>query len=126
MRACLDPSLEALTEIVIGAAFEVSSALGHGFLESVYKNALFEELIFRGVPAVKERQYPVVYRAKQVGLYVADLVVAENVIVELKTASALVPSHRAQVLNYLRASGLSVGLLLNFGTPKVEIRRVLR
>lgn len=126
MRASLDPSLDALTEAAIGAAFDVSRILGHGFLESVYKNALIEELECRGIPVVKERSYPVLYRDKQVGLYVADIVVADRVILELKAVPALAQTHRAQLLNYLNASGLPIGLLMNFGTPKVEIRRVIR
>lgn len=121
----MDPRLEAVTERVIGSAFVVSNTLGHGFLESVYRNALFEELLAAGMAVTKEHSFPVSYKGKRVGVYVADLVIEECVIVELKAVAALAPVHAAQVLNYLKASGLSVGLLLNFGTPRIELRRVL-
>lgn len=125
MRADLDPQLEVLTERIIGAAFTVSNALGHGFLELVYKNALAEELTVAGLTVAKEKTFPVLYRGKQMGLYTADLVIEDAVIIELKATDILVQAHRAQLLNYLKASGLPVGLLLNFGKPKLEIRRVI-
>lgn len=120
-----EPGLNALTERIIGAAFAVANALGHGFLEAVYRNALFEELSIIGVAVRKEQPFPVHYRGRQVGLYVADLVVEDRVIVELKAIDGLAQSHAAQVLNYLKASTLPLGLLLNFGRPKLEIRRVM-
>ena len=122
MRIPLDPALESITERVIGAAFEVSRALGHGFLEAVYRNALVEELAATGLSVVKERAFPVHYRGKQIGVYLADIVVENTVIAELKAVQMLIPAHSAQVLHYLRASRLPVGLLLNFGKPRLEIR----
>ena len=126
MRADLDPQLDVLTERIIGAAFTVSNALGHGFLELVYKNALAEELTVSGLAVAKEKTFPVLYRGKQMGLYTADLVIEDAVIIELKAVEILVQAHRAQLLNYLKASGLPVGLLMNFGQPKLEIKRVIR
>lgn len=79
-----DPGLNALTERIIGAAFTAANALGHGFLEIVYRNALFEELSLNGIAVRKEQPFPVHYRDRQVGLYMADLVVEDRVIVELK------------------------------------------
>src|SRR5437762_9377803 len=102
MRAKIDPRLDALTERVIGAAFAVSNALGHGFLETVYKNALVEELIATGLSVSKEKAFAIHYRNKQIGLYIADIVVENSVIAELKAVHALLPAHAAQVLNYLR------------------------
>lgn len=125
MRVETDPRLDSLTEAVIGAAFTVSNALGHGFLEAVYKNALAEELAFIGHRAIKERPFPVHYRGAQVGLYVADIVVNDILVVELKVVDALAQAHRAQLLNYLRASGLPVGLLMNFGRPRLDVKRVI-
>jgi GxxExxY protein len=125
MRVSIDPALEAITEKIIGCAFAVSRNLGHGFLEAVYKNALDLELTACGLSVAKERPFSVRYRGQPVGTYVADLVVDDAVIVELKAVSAISPAHGAQVLNYLKASGLPVGLLLNFGAPRVEVRRVL-
>ncbi|MBI2239975.1 MAG: GxxExxY protein [Magnetospirillum gryphiswaldense] len=125
MNTTLPARMESLTESIIGAAFAVANELGHGFLETVYRNAMLEELTAIGLSAVKERSYPVYYRRKSMGVYCADIVVEECVIVELKAVDTLSPSHRAQLLNYLKASGLPIGLLLNFGTSKVQMRRVL-
>jgi GxxExxY protein len=125
MGVDLDGSLQNLTKGIIGAAFTVANTLGHGFLENVYKNALCEELRFQDFSVHLEKTFPVHYRDKQIGTYVADIVVDDRVIVELKAIECLVAAHRAQVLNYLRASGLPVGLLMNFGTPRLEVRRVI-
>jgi GxxExxY protein len=125
MRVQLEPTLDELTGRIIGAAFEVSRTLGHGFLEAVYRNALVEELTANGLAVTKERPFPVHYRGKQIGVYLADIVVENTVIAELKAVQMLIPTHAAQVLNYLRASRLPVGLLLNFGKPRLEFRRVI-
>ncbi|CAA7624303.1 GxxExxY protein [Magnetospirillum sp. UT-4] len=125
MKIDLDASLDRLTEKIIGSAFAVANTLGHGFLEVVYKHALIEELSASGLEARKEVPFPVLYRGTQVGLYVADVVVEGTVIVELKAIEKLTQSNRAQLLNYLKASGLPVGLLLNFGTPHIEVKRVV-
>ncbi len=115
----------ALTEQVIGAAFGVSNALGAGFLEKVYENALVHEL--RRVGLQVEQQYPITvhYDGIVVGEYVADVLVDGRVLVELKAVKKLDDIHTAQCLNYLRATGLPGCLLLNFGNPKVEIKRLL-
>lgn len=125
MRNPVDPCIEKLTERIIGAAFEVSNALGHGFLESVYRKAMLRQLALFGLNAAQEVPYRISYCGEDVGHYVADLVVAGKVIVELKAVDALTAAHRGQTLNYVKASGLPVGLLINFGTPRIEIRRVL-
>lgn len=125
MRIALDPGIEDVTKAVLGAAFEVSGALGHGFLEAVYRKALVHELRTRGLDAEEEVPFPVRYKDHPVGTYQADLVVNRCVIVELKATEAILAAHIGQVLNYLRASGLSVGLLLNFGKPQLQYKRVL-
>jgi GxxExxY protein len=112
-----------LTNLVIGAGFKVHN-VGTGFLEAVYTNALTVELRHRGVPAERNVVFEVVYRRVSVGRYVADLVVDRRVIVETKVAKAIDPVHRAQVSNYLRASGLEVGLVMNFGSS-VQFKRVV-
>jgi len=117
--------LDTLTETVIAAAFAVSNTLGHGFLENIYKNALTEELEVLGLRVAKEKPYPVLYRGKKMGLYVADMVVEDRVIVELKAVDDLTQAHRAQLLNYLKASNIPIGLLFNFGRPKIQIKRVI-
>ena len=113
-----------LTNLIIGAGFEVHNVLGGGFLEAVYANALTVELRHRGVPVDRNVAFAVVYRGCSVGRYVADLVVNQKVIVETKVAKAIDPAHRAQVSNYLRASGLEVGLVMNFGSS-VQFKRVV-
>lgn len=114
-----------VTARIIGAALRVSSTLGTGFLEKVYENALVHEL--RKVEFVLETQraFSVTYDGVVVGEYRADLVVAERVIVEIKAARAIDPTHIAPLVNYLRATRLRVGLILNFGTPRLGIKRVV-
>ena len=121
----IDPDADDVTNRIIGAAFEVSNILGAGFLEVVYRRALAKELKLRGMDARQEVPFRVVYKGDEMGTYVADLIVDGSVVVELKAVEALSSSHVGQVLNYLRASGLQVGLLFNFGRPKVEFRRIL-
>lgn len=115
----------AATKAILGAAFEVSNQLGHGFLEALYRRALLKELAHRGLNAEQEIPFPVNYRGELIGNYIADLVVEGCVIVELKAVETIVPAHVSQVLNYLRASGFRTGMLLNFGQERVQYRRIL-
>ncbi|WP_448202761.1 GxxExxY protein [Azospirillum sp. sgz302134] len=114
-----------MTECIIGAAFEVFNALGQGFVELVYQNALVHELRSRNLDVGMEVPFGVSYKGMSVGTYFADIVVEHQVIVELKVAEAIAQPHIKQVVNYLRASKMPVGLLLNFGTPSLTVRRVL-
>jgi GxxExxY protein len=114
-----------VTEKVIGAAFEVYQVLGHGFLESVYKKAMQVELLQRGLRAELEAPIKVHYKNVVVGDFRADLLVSEAVIVELKTAKDYCSDDEPQLLNELRATGVKVGLLLNFGRTKVEFKRLV-
>jgi GxxExxY protein len=114
-----------ISRSVIGAALRVSNSLGVGFLEKVYENALAIELRFSGHEVEQQRAIDVRYRGEIVGLYQADLVVDGCLVVELKVADALLPIHRAQCLNYLRATGLATGLVIKFGRPHLEVRRIL-
>ena len=125
MRADVEPELDGLSEKVIRSAFAVARALGHGFLEAVYKNALAVELERAGIEHQKEQVFPVHYRGEKVGNYVADLVVGNAIIVELKVVEALSAPHSAQLLNYLKASSRPIGLLFNFGKPRIDVKRVL-
>ena len=125
MRVRLDERTEKLTEVIIGSAFEVSNVLGHGFLEVVYRKALIHEMRQRAFSVSEEVPFPITYKDLEVGTYFADVVVEELVVVELKAVEALASAHVSQVLNYLKASGLQVGLLFNFAKPKLEFRRVL-
>lgn len=115
-----------LTQTIIGAAFAVHSDLGPGFLEKVYETALLVELMERGLEARAQMEIPVFYKTKRVGVYVADLLVNEIVICEIKAVRAIAPEHHAQLLNYLKATGLEVGLILNFGGPSLTFKRLVR
>jgi len=116
---------ESLTRRVIGAAFEVSNTLGCGFLEKVYENALTSELRSHGLSVAQQVPIRVVYKAETVGEYVADVIVEGAVLVEAKATPQDHPVYLAQTLNYLKATKLPVGLVLNFGQPRLSIRRVV-
>jgi GxxExxY protein len=115
----------ATTETIIGAAFEVHQELGYGFLERVYQRALQVELVRRGVAAEIERRIQVQYKGVVVGDYDADLIVADSVAVEIKVNPQYDKRDEAQLLNELKATGLKVGLLVNFGRNKVEYKRLV-
>jgi GxxExxY protein len=117
--------LNGLAECVVGAAYEVSNTLGAGFLEKVYERALAVECRQRGIRALSQAPVAVSYKGEPVGEYFADILVEGVLIVELKCAAALSDEHLAQCLNYLRATGLHLGLLLNFQRPRVEWKRVV-
>ena len=117
--------LNRITEKIIDCAYTVSNGLGTGFLEKVYENALAHELQKEGLKVAQQHSIQVVYDGIVVGDYVADLLVEELVLVELKAVKELDEVHLAQCLNYLKASGLRICLLLNFGKPKVEIKRII-
>jgi GxxExxY protein len=117
--------LAALTERVLGAVFEVSNTLGAGFLEKVYERALLREFALRGISAVAQASFDVVYKGQSVGEYFADILVEDVLVVELKCVERLGNEHTAQCLNYLRASGRRFCLLVNFQKPKVEWKRIV-
>ena len=111
-----------LTAKIIDCAYKVHRELGFGFLESVYQNALVIELTRAGLQSEREKRIQVYYGAEIVGDFIADILVEGKVILELKSVSQVHPAHEAQLINYLRATGIKVGLLINFG-EKVEIKR---
>jgi GxxExxY protein len=115
----------ALTDQILGAAFKVQNALGAGFLEKVYENAMVLELRRGNLKILQQQTFPVRYLGTIVGNYQADLIVEGRVVVECKTVSNLEPVHEAQLMNYLKAAGVRVGMLLNFGRPKVQFRRLV-
>ena len=120
-----DDQLNAVSRQVIGCAFTVLNTLGVGFLERVYENALAHEIRKAGLAVQQQHGLTVMYDGVVVGDYIVDLVVARSLMVELKAVRALDAAHHAQCLNYLKASGLRLGLLLNFGTQRLEIKRVV-
>jgi len=117
--------LDSLVEKVVGAAYEVSNVLGAGFLEKIYERALIEELSLRGIPVKAQAPFAVSYKGKHIGTYAADLVVQDCLLVEIKCVDEFSNEHLAQCINYLKASGLHLALLINFRHPKVVWRRVV-
>jgi len=116
--------LNEITEKIIGCAFKVTNTLGSGFLEKVYENALVHELRKINIKVKQQESIEVYYDNIVVGEYTADILVEGNVLIELKAVKNLDEIHVAQCINYLRATGLKLCLLLNFGNPKLEIKRI--
>ncbi len=115
---------EALTEEIIYWFYQVHNKLGFGFLEKVYKNALYLELTDAGLKCETEKPINVYYNGKVVGVFYADIVVDDKVILELKAVESMCKEHEYQLINYLKACELEVGLLLNFG-KKAEMKRLI-
>jgi GxxExxY protein len=120
-RRCPD----SLTERVIAAILEVSNTLGAGFLEKVYERALLRELTLRGIQATAQASFAIDYKGQHIGEYYSEILVEGVLVIELKCVERLANEHTAQCLNYLRASGRSVCLLVNFQRPKAEWRRIV-
>lgn len=114
---------EELTGNILKAYFNVMKTLGTGYLESVYENALCIELDELGIPYIRQKHLTVTYKEKVIGDFIADVVVDDKIILELKAVSRLVPAHSAQLINYLTITQLKVGLLLNFGEGR-DYKRV--
>lgn len=118
---------EEFTGKIINACMEVHNELGNGFLEPVYQEALEEEFKIQGIPYVREKLLPVMYKGKQLKKeYYADFVCYDDIIVELKAVSVLSKPHKAQVLNYLNAANKEIGLLINFGETKLKWERITK
>src|SRR4030042_1503434 len=115
---------EELTKTILAACFEVINELGAGFLESVYEKALLFALHQKGLKAIAQTPIEVLFRGQNVGQFYADILVEDVVLLEIKAVTALTPEHKAQLINYLKATGIDVGLLVNFGNPKLEYRRL--
>ena len=113
-----------ITSEVLNAFYDVYNELGYGFLEKVYKNALFNELTQRGIKCQKEYPISVYYKGICVGDYYADIMIEDKIILELKAVKTILPEHIAQLNNYLRATNAEVGLLLNFGLEPQKKRIV--
>lgn len=114
-----------LTEKIIGVYYDVYNEVGHGFLETVYRNAMQIGLTEAGLLVQREVPVPVWFRGQEVGTYRADLLVANSVLLELKAVAAFDRSHEAQLLHYLRATEIEVGLVFNFGAAKPQFRRIV-
>lgn len=111
---------------IIGACFEVHKILGHGFKEAVYKDALEFELMKLEIPFVREKSFTIIYKEQKLKhFFIADFVVNNTIILEIKTASYMGDPYIKQTLNYLKASGLRLGILINFGKPSLEHQRII-
>lgn len=121
-----DMTHKELTWTILGCAFEVIKELGAGFLESVYEKALLLALRQKGLSALSQHPVKVIFRGECIGDFYADIFVEGKVIVEIKAVKAIAPEHQAQIINYLNATGIEVGLLVNFGNPKLEYKRFTR
>lgn len=118
--------LQAETHQIIGCSMEVIKELGHGFNEKIYENALVVEFGLRGIPFVQQPEYPVVYKAANVGTYIPDLTCFHSVVVDTKTIEKITDHEIGKMLNYLKVTGLEVGLIVNFKYAKLEWKRVVR
>ena len=116
---------EDLTGDILDSAFATHNTLGCGLLEKVYENSLAWDLELKSKKVEQQKEFRVIYREKEVGIYFADLVIDDKVIVEVKSVDKISDIHRAQLLNYLRISELKVGLILNFSKPKLEYERFI-
>ena len=115
-----------LIEAIIECAKEVRKHLTPGYEEKIYKNAMYIELCSRNIPIQTEKSFCVEYKGHVLGEYRADIIADDRVIIELKAVNALVPIHSVQLVNYLTATGIDDGLLINFGSEKIEIRHKSR
>ncbi|MEW6607040.1 MAG: GxxExxY protein [bacterium] len=114
-----------ITYQILNAAFEVHNILGCGFLEKVYENSVVCELRLKRMKLEAQKRIEIFYKGKEVGIYVADLIVEDKVIVEVKAVDEISKIHKAQLLNYLKATGYEVGLILNFAKTKLEYERLV-
>ena len=110
---------------IISCAFEIINGIGHGLHEKPYENSLAVEFRHRGIPFIQQPKFPVIWREVLVGEFIPDLIVFEKIIVDAKTIDHITPIERGQMLNYLRITGLPVGLIINFKKPKLEWERIV-
>ena len=120
-----DFSYKAETDLIIGSAFAVLNEIGHGYHEKPYENGLAVEFRFREIPFVQQPRYPIFYRGVQISEFVPDLIAYGKIIVDTKVIERITDLEIGQMLNYLKVTGLPVGLILNFKNPKLEVRRVV-
>lgn len=113
-----------ITQSILKCCFEVMNTLGSGFLESIYKNALIISMTETGLRVCTNRSFEVTFRNRKIGLFIPDIIVDEEVIVELKCCENLLPEHQAQLINYLKVTDKQIGLLVNFGKRKIEYKRL--
>ncbi len=113
------------TDLIIGSAFAVLNEIGHGYHEKPYENGLAVEFEFRKIPFLQQPRYPIFYREVQISEFVPDLIAFGKIVVDAKVIERITDHEMGQMLNYLKVTGLPVGLILNFKNPKLEVRRVV-
>ena len=118
--------LDELSYSIIGSCYEVYKELGYGFLEKVYENALVYELRNKGLEVETQKEIKVKYKDTYIGNYIADIIVNNRIILELKSIEKLNVIHEVQLVNYLKATGIEIGLLINFNPNKVEVKKKYR
>lgn len=116
---------QELSGKVIGAAMEVHKTLGAGFLESVYEEALAHEMMWQEIPFEKQKALPVYYKGKQVKEFFCDFWIDDKFLVEIKAVKSLTTTEESQLMNYLKATGVKLGLLINFGEPSLKFKRIV-
>lgn len=114
-----------ISKIIVDSAYEVHKILGSGYLEKVYENALIKELESRNIKCEQQVPLEVYYKDDIVGNYIADIIVDKEIILEIKAIEALDKKHFAQLLNYLKATRKKLGFVINFGTPRIQIKRII-
>jgi GxxExxY protein len=118
-------SLQAETHQIIGCSMEVINELGHGFHEKIYENSLVVEFGLQGIPVVQQPEYPVVYKASNVGMYIPDLICFQSVVVDTKTIEKITDNEVGKMLNYLKVTNQQVGLIINFKHARLEWKHVI-
>ena len=118
--------LKEETHRIIGCAFDALNTLGHGFYEKIYENALVVDFKLLGIAFNQQRRFDIIYKQNVVGFYVPDLIAFDQIIVDCKTIERITEEERGKMINYLKVTGLRVGLILNFKHPKLEFERVAR
>jgi GxxExxY protein len=113
------------THQIVGSAMEVLNHIGHGFHEKIYENALVVEFELRGIPWVQQRAFDIVFKQNVVGTYIPDLICFDQIIVDTKTIEAITDLERGKMINYLKVTGLKLGLLINFKHPRLQWERVV-
>jgi GxxExxY protein len=121
-----EPLFKEESQKLIGCALRVHDDLGHGFHEKPYENAMVIEFEVNGIPCAQQKQFPILYRERQVGIFIPDLIVFDNIIIDAKVIDKITDQEVGQMLNYLKVTGLRLGYIINFKHKKLQWKRVIR
>ena len=120
-----EPLLKAESQQIVGSAMEVLNAIGHGFHEKPYENALVVEFQLRGIPFTQQRQFEITYKSRKVGEYIPDLIAYDSIVIDTKVIERITDREIGQMINYLKITSLQLGYILNFKHPKLEWKRII-